>query len=174
MTFTTVRIGVKGRGREDTRPTQVAAYDPPPQPPPGEISSYSQQVNDKVYSGRDYFRGKRDGRRGGDGSTGGGDACEVGGSGEPAYPLYDITSSGLTQAEQWHFVPPNYNRLHDTRAIGGKVSAWGVSQALRKSCLHGTLATPAPNRVPGRQPLRMGGGKFRCCRPCHQIGAETS
>ena len=32
--------------------------------------------------------------------------------------MYDVTSSGLTQAESWFLVPHNYNRVGDT--VGGK------------------------------------------------------
>ena len=42
------------------------------------------------------------------------------------YPLYDVTSSGLTQAETWYFIPPNTNRLLETDPIGGKGgNNWG-------------------------------------------------
>jgi hypothetical protein len=35
------------------------------------------------------------------------------------YPLIDATSSGITQAESWFVVPPNFNRAKGTEAVGG-------------------------------------------------------
>lgn len=35
----------------------------------------------------------------------------------PPYPLYDVTSSGITASKNWHFHPPNSRRLKGTRLV---------------------------------------------------------
>jgi hypothetical protein len=35
----------------------------------------------------------------------------------PTYPLYDVTSSGITQSKRWHFHPPNSRRIPGTPLV---------------------------------------------------------
>ena len=50
-----------------------------------------------------------------------GDLADIAG-----YPIYDATSSGLTQADSWFFTPPNGNRVTGTNSVGGRGgNNWG-------------------------------------------------